>query len=103
MTTKPRTEPPEWAWTKKVAYAIEKSRLTSGEPDPQLVLAIAIVISLHPNPAVKELVDAARLQVQNFKRQNLAPEINDLGDDDHEAWTALESALKPFQAPTGGE
>lgn len=50
---------------------------------------------IQTNPAVKELVEAAKLQVQNFKRQNLDPGA--LYDDDHEAWTALESALKSFK------
>ena len=43
--------------------------------------------------AAKQVVEAAELQVLNFERQNLHPETNFLGDDDHEAWTALTRAL----------
>ena len=71
-----------------------------------LCIGISRIIDQHQLPAVKELVYAAQLQVQNFERQNLYPDINHLGDDDHEAWTALVSALKAFQASkasTGGE
>ena len=43
---------------------------------------------------VKPLVDAAELQVLNFKRLNLHPKLNFLGDDDYEAWGALTKALR---------
>ena len=47
--------------------------------------------------AQQELLDAAKLQVQNFHRQNLYPEINNLGDDDHEAWGALSAAIAKIE------
>lgn len=47
--------------------------------------------------AVQKLLDAAKLQVQNFRRQNLYPDINNLGDDDHEAWAALQAAIEKVE------
>jgi len=46
---------------------------------------------------VSRLVEAARLTVQLFSRKNLYPEINFMGDDEHEAWSALGAALAPFK------
>jgi hypothetical protein len=41
--------------------------------------------------AAPELLEAARLQVLNFERSDVSG--NFLGDDDHEAWTALNKAI----------
>jgi hypothetical protein len=46
------------------------------------------------------LVDAARLTVLHFSRMALYPEINFMGDDEHEAWGALEAALKSVDNET---
>jgi len=46
---------------------------------------------------VARLVEAARLTVQHFSRKNLYPEVNFMGDDEHEAWGALDEALAPFK------
>ncbi len=42
--------------------------------------------------ASKELLAAAKLATLNFERSNASG--NFLGDDDHEAWTALNAAIK---------
>lgn len=51
----------------------------------------------HPNArliaAAPSMLAALQLQHQNFTRQNLNPDINHLGDDDHEAWKAITDAI----------
>lgn len=42
--------------------------------------------------AAPELLSAAKLAALNFKRSNISDE-NFLGDDDHEAWVALNKAI----------
>lgn len=42
-----------------------------------------------------ELAAAANLACQNFERQNISG--NFLGDDEHEAWTALRTALQKLE------
>lgn len=86
------TKQPEWTMepTEKIAALVGLNPY-----DTERRRAIAHDIS--QSPYIKELVEAAELQVQNFKRQNLSPDINNLGDDDHEAWKALVSALLPFK------
>ncbi len=43
--------------------------------------------------AAPALLAACQLQDKNFIRQNLYPNINHLGDDDHEAWQAITAAI----------
>ena len=51
--------------------------------------------SAGPAPALveklPELLEAARLTVQHFKRKHRGGAFQ--GDDEHEAWTALEAAI----------
>lgn len=46
----------------------------------------------HLHNAAPELLSAAKLAALNFKRSNISDE-NFLGDDDHEAWVALNKAI----------
>ena len=112
--TKPETKQPEYAMESAVRIRVramthpcemrEWREVRWEVPDKKKVDEyIAEIIA--STPAVKKLVEAARLQVQNFERQNLHSDINNLGDDDHEAWEALLSALKAFPSfkdSTGG-
>ena len=56
--------------------------------DPKRQRANADLIAAAP-----DLLKAARLAVLNFRRLNAHPDVNFLGDDDHEAWTALSRAI----------
>ena len=94
MKASTKTKQPEWAMESAVRIRIRAMSYPCQMREWDEYIAEIIAST----PAIKELVDAAELQVQNFKRQNLRPDINNnLGDDDHEAWNALVSALEPFK------
>jgi len=54
---------------------------------------------VHLIAAAPDLLYAAKLAALNFSRQNLHPDVNFLGDDDHEAWTALNAAIAKAKGP----
>ena len=43
--------------------------------------------------AAPDLLDAAKLTALHFERMNLHPDVNFMGDDEHEAWGALNRAI----------
>ena len=95
--TKQRTEPPEWAHDVALLWTMDslKSR------------QLAFIIARHPDPAVKELVGAAKqsrimlsiIKHSNTLEERVAGELETVRE-------TLQSALKLFQASkdsTGGE
>jgi len=76
------------------------SPTTRGEFCPRCICNGTMAVNLTPlyaltHPRIQALVDAAKLAVLNFRRKDLA-DVEFLGDDDHEAWSALTAALAPF-------
>ena len=43
--------------------------------------------------AAPDLLEAANLTALHFERMNLHPDVNFMGDDEHEAWGALNRAI----------
>ena len=43
--------------------------------------------------AAPDLLEAAKLTALHFERMNLHPDVNFMGDDEHEAWGALNRAI----------
>ena len=43
--------------------------------------------------AAPDLLEAAKLTALHFERMNQHPDVNFMGDDEHEAWGALRAAI----------
>jgi hypothetical protein len=71
-----------------------------GEPVARLVspsLLVGSLMTWEANgrliKAAPDLLKAAKLTALHFERMNLHPDVNFMGDDEHEAWSALRTAI----------
>lgn len=88
--TKPRTEPPEWAM--RIAETLG--------PECEIFYNANIIAS---SPAVKELVEAAKLVLPKIECGSYGGPLEHRPDKHCCKKGGLQSALKPFRASTGGE
>ena len=52
--------------------------------------------------AADALLAAAKTTCLHFKRMSLYPEINFMGDDEHEAWRLLRTAISAYEEERDG-